>query len=135
MKKDADKGTDELIDMKNEVFTICRKSYISLRVSIKYIQDSLNLIVGFKKQHFILFIHNSINNFLKIILNIKTRNCTQRLLYRFMNNLSRENMKKGSNMITQSEEPAPEEIEVCKHLSDIYCLSAVMGDTGLIGEK
>ena len=36
-------------------------------------------------------------------------------------------------MITQSEEPAAEKIEVHKHRSYLYCLSAVTGETGLTG--
>ena len=36
-------------------------------------------------------------------------------------------------MITQSEAPKPEEIEVHKHQSDLSCLSAATGETGLRG--
>ena len=41
--------------------------YISLRVSLKDLQDGLNLIVGLKKQYFLQLIQNSINIFWKNI--------------------------------------------------------------------
>ena len=40
-------------------------------------------------------------------------------------------MKKGPNVITQSETQAPEEIEVHKHRRDISALSSATGETGL----
>ena len=67
------------------------------------------------------------------ILNIKTWNCIQRLLYRLMNNLSRQNMKKRPNMISQSEAPEPEEIEVHKHRIDKSYLSAATEEKSLTG--
>ena len=57
--KDVDKGTNELAYMKQEVVTIFRKGYGSLRFSLKDIRCCLSLIVG--KQHFLQFIQNSIN--------------------------------------------------------------------------
>ena len=44
--KDVDKGTDGFADIKKAVFTIHRKGYIILKVSIKDLQDGLNLMVG-----------------------------------------------------------------------------------------
>ena len=44
--EDVDKGTDGFADIKKAVFTIHRKGYIILKVSIKDLQDGLNLMVG-----------------------------------------------------------------------------------------
>ena len=88
--------------------------------------------MGFFKQHFLKFIQNFIKNYFKRVLNITTRNCIQRLLFHFMKNLSRQDLK---NMISQSEGPAPEEIEVQKHQIDKHSLSALTGETGLKGDQ
>ena len=44
-----------------------------------------------------------------------------------------QNMKKGPNMINQSEAPAPGEIEVHKHRIDLSCLPEATVETGLTG--
>ena len=47
LTKNVDKGTGELEDMKEAMVTIRRKNLYKFRVSLKYLQDGLNLIMGF----------------------------------------------------------------------------------------
>ena len=109
---------------------------MSLSVNLKDLQDGLNLIMGFLKQNLLLLIQNSIKSFFLRIFRIKTRNCIQRLLHRLIKNLSRQVMKKGPNMITQSETPVPEEIEVHKYRRYMSDFSAATRETGLtVGKR
>ena len=52
-------------------------------------------------------------------------------MYRLVKNISRQNMKKGINVITQSEALAPEEIEVHKHQRYLSALSESTVETAL----
>ena len=45
--KDVDKSNDELADMKSQWSQSVGRFLISFRVILKYLQDDLNLIVGF----------------------------------------------------------------------------------------
>ena len=74
LTKNVDKGPGELEDMKEAMSTIRRKNLHKFRVSLKYLQDGLNLIMGFKKE----------------IYKIKTPNCIKSLLYRLMQNQPRK---------------------------------------------
>ena len=118
MTKDFDKGTDESEDMKKAVVTIHRKGLDKFEGHSNGSTVWFKLDSGFLKRYFLLFIQNSMKNFLKIILKIKTHNFIQRLLHHLIKNILRKNMKKGSNMITQLEELTPEEIVVHKYRSN-----------------
>ena len=103
--KDVDKGNGELEYMKEAVVTICRKDLDNFEGRSKGSTGWFKLDSEFFFN--LQFIHNSIKNFLKSILRVKTRNCIKRLLYRLIKNRPRKICKNGPNLITQSEAPAP----------------------------
>ena len=92
--KDVEKGNDELAGMKKAMVTIRSKGLDKFEGQSKGSTGWFKLDSGFKKKHFLQFIQNYINNFFKILLRIKTPNCIQRVLYRLIKNISRQNMKK-----------------------------------------
>ena len=74
--------------------TIIRKDLGKFEGQSKVYRGWFKLDSGLKKIKFLQLIHNSIKDFLKRILNIKTRNYIQRLLYRLIKNISRKICKK-----------------------------------------
>ena len=90
MKKDVDKGTGELEDMKEAAFKIHGKDLY------KFYGQSKGYTGWFKPDSdFLIFstIHSWFYNFfMKRILKIKARNCIKRLLYRLIKNISRQKM-------------------------------------------
>ena len=94
--KDVDKGTDELEYMKNVAFTIHRKGLDKFEGQTKGSTGWFKLDSGFFFN--LKFIQNSIKNFLKMILKIKTRNCIKRLLYSLMNNILKNICKKWTKL-------------------------------------
>ena len=89
---DIDKGTDESEDMKQAVVKICRKGLDQFEGQYRGSKGWFKLDSGLI--FFLKFNQNSIKNRLKRILKIKTRKFIKRLLYRLIDNLSRQNMKK-----------------------------------------
>ena len=106
--------------MKQAVSTIRRKGLDQFDGKSRGSKGWFKIDSGFLKTTFSTIHTEFYKDFLERILNIKTHMCIQHLLYHFMKNLSRKNMKKRLNIISQSEAPAPEEIEVFKNQRDTY---------------
>ena len=88
--KDVEKGNNELAFMKQAVVTIFRKGLYQFEGQSKGSKRWFKLDSGLLKTTFST-IHSELHKkLLKGILNIKTQNCIQRLLFRLMNNLSRK---------------------------------------------
>ena len=92
--KDVDKGTDEMADMKTAEVKIRRKGLDLFEGKSKGSKGWFKTDIGFLKTTFSTSHSELYKRLLKIILSIKTRNRIQRLLYRLMNNLSIQIMKK-----------------------------------------
>ena len=79
--------------MKQKVNTILRKGLDQFERQSSGSKGRFKLDIQFFKHFFVKVIHNSMKHCLKLTLKINTWKCINRLLYRFIYNLSRQNMK------------------------------------------
>ena len=80
---------------------IRRKGLDKFEVQSKYLQEGLNLIVGFFFKHFLQFIQNSIKNIEKIIEDQNTELYKTFIVPFSKGSIKTKYVKDGLNMITQ----------------------------------